>query len=113
MSIQAVEVGGLNNMIGMTGMEPNQPNERFKAISLQAIDKVAKDHPAFAPLVEDVRLAGLVFPFKASPYFVDELIDWDAKDVKKDPFYKLVFPTMEMLEPRFSRPRKMETRLRS
>lgn len=95
---QAVEVGGLNNMIGMTGLEPNQPNERFKAISLQAIDKIAEDHPQFAPLMEDVRLAGLVFPFKASPYFVDELIDWEAEDVRQDPFYKLVFPTMDMLE---------------
>lgn len=95
---QAVAVGGLNNMIGLNGLEPNQPNERFKAISLQAIDKIAEDHPTFAPLLDDVRLSGLVFPFKASPYFVDELIDWEGGDVKNDPFYRLVFPTMDMLE---------------
>ena len=40
----------------------------------------------------------MVFPFKASPYFVDELIDWEGGDVKNDPFYRLVFPTMDMLE---------------
>jgi L-lysine 2,3-aminomutase len=39
----------------------------------------------------------MVFPFKASPYYVDELIDWEAEDVRKDPFYRLVFPTLDML----------------
>jgi hypothetical protein len=98
LSSQALAVDGLNNMIGMNGLEPNQPNERYKAISLQAIDKVAEDHPQLKPHLEDVRLAGLVFPFKASPYYVDELIDWEAENVRDDPFYRLVFPTMDMLK---------------
>ena len=96
---KAVTMDGLNNMIGWNGLEPNQRNERYKAISLQAIDKVAEKHPQLKPHLEDIRLAGLVFPFKASPYFVDELIDWESEDVKNDPFYRLVFPTLEMLEP--------------
>lgn len=40
----------------------------------------------------------MVFPFKASPYYVDELIDWDAEDLRQDPFYRLVFPTLDMLD---------------
>ena len=70
-----------------------------RAISLQALDKVAEKHPQIEPYLDDIRLAGLVFPFKVSPYFVDELIDWDAENLKDDPHYRLVFPTMDMLEP--------------
>ena len=99
MSTQAVAVDGLNNMIGINGMEPAPiGNERYKAISLQAIDKVAEKHPQLKPHLDDIRLSGLVFPFKASPYYVDELIDWDSDNLRQDPFYRLVFPTMDMLE---------------
>ena len=73
--------------------------ERYKAISLQSLEKVAEDHPQIKPYLHDIKLAGLVFPFKASPYYVDELIDWEAEIVKEDPFYKLVFPTLDMLVP--------------
>ena len=101
MSTQAVALDGLNNMIGMNGMEPAPiGNERYKAISLQAIDKVAEKHPQLKPHLDDIRLSGLVFPFKASPYYVDELIDWDSDNLRDDPFYRLVFPTMDMLEER-------------
>jgi KamA family protein len=98
-STQAVAIDGLNNMIGINGMEPSPiGNERYKAISLQAIDKVAEKHPQLKPHLDDIRLSGLVFPFKASPYYVDELIDWDSDNLREDPFYRLVFPTMDMLE---------------
>jgi L-lysine 2,3-aminomutase len=98
-STQAVALDGLNNMIGLNGMEPAPiANERYKAISLQAIDKVAEKHPTLIPHLDDIRLSGLVFPFKASPYYVDELIDWEAENLRDDPFYRLVFPTMDMLE---------------
>jgi len=72
--------------------------DRYKAISLQSLDKVAAAHPQLEEHLYDVKLAGMVFPFKASPYYVDELIDWEADDVKQDPFYKLIFPTLDMLE---------------
>jgi len=60
----AVAVDGLNNIIGTNGAAPEQPNERYKAISLQALDKVAEDHPQLKPHLYDVKLAGMVFPFK-------------------------------------------------
>jgi KamA family protein len=94
----AVAVEGLNNIIGTDGVAPQQPNERYKAISLQAIDKVAEKHPQLKPHLDDIKLSGLIFPFKASPYYVDELVDWEAADLRQDPFYKLIFPTMDMLE---------------
>jgi KamA family protein len=99
---------GLNSMIGMNmnGMEQSQlqqqqPNERYRAISLQVVDKIAEKHPEILPHLNDIRLSGLIFPFKASPYFVDELIDWSvgSEKVKDDPFYRLVFPTLDMLKP--------------
>lgn len=98
LSSAAVAVDGLNNIIGTNGVAPEQPNERYKAISLQALDKVAQDHPELKPHLYDVKLAGMVFPFKASPYFVDELIDWKCENVRDDPFYRLIFPTLDMLK---------------
>lgn len=91
-----VAIDGLNNI---TGTPNEQPNERYKAITLQSLDKVAEKHPELEPHLYDVKLSGMVFPFKASPYFVDELIDWKAENVRDDPFYKLVFPTLDMLIP--------------
>eukprot|EP00804_Cyclotella_cryptica_P000899 CCRYP_001131-RB/>CCRYP_001131-RB protein AED:0.01 eAED:0.01 QI:140/1/1/1/1/1/3/1629/505 len=89
--------GVANNIVPTDGMLKLPHHERYKAISLQAVDKVAERHPALLPHLHDVKLAGMVFPFKASPYYVDELIDWDAEDVRQDPFYRLVFPTLDML----------------
>merc|ERR1719247_1143394 len=75
-------------------------NERFKAIALNALDEWAEKHPRLKPKLRDIQLSALIFPFKASPYLVDELIDWDMEgDIADDPFYRLVFPTMAMLSP--------------
>eukprot|EP00540_Astrosyne_radiata_P023439 CAMPEP_0116832018 /NCGR_PEP_ID=MMETSP0418-20121206/5659_1 /TAXON_ID=1158023 /ORGANISM="Astrosyne radiata, Strain 13vi08-1A" /LENGTH=479 /DNA_ID=CAMNT_0004461333 /DNA_START=650 /DNA_END=2089 /DNA_ORIENTATION=- len=92
---EAIAVEGLNNIIGTA---PKQTRERYKPININNLDKVAEAHPELKPHLYDIKLAANVFPFKASPYFVDELIDWQAEDVKQDPFYKLVFPTLDMLE---------------
>ena len=101
MDARAVSVDdGVNSIMSTNGMEAHQqPNERYKAISLQAVDKIAENHPEILPHLDDIRLSGLIFPFKASPYFVDELIDWSvgSAKVKDDPFYRLVFPTLDML----------------
>jgi KamA family protein len=93
----ALAVDGLNNIIGTDIADTNQPNERYKAISLQSLDKLAERIPQLKQHLDDIKLAGLIFPFKASPYYVDELVDWNAEDVREDPFYKLIFPTMDML----------------
>lgn len=74
-------------------------SERFMAIGLPAVGTIAEKHPEILPHLDDIRLSGLVFPFKASPYIVDELIDWSvgSERIRDDPFYKLVFPTLDML----------------
>jgi len=72
--------------------------ERFRAINAKDMDKLADKYPRLKDKVVDIKRSALIFPFKASPYLVDELIDWDmAGDIGLDPFYKLVFPTMDML----------------
>ena len=102
---------GLNSMMDTNGMvmeldqgqgqyqSPEQSNERYRAITLQGVDKIAEKHPEIIPLLDDIKLSGLIFPFKASPYFVDELIDWSvgSERIRDDPFYRLVFPTLNML----------------
>ena len=73
---------------------------RFQAISLNAMDKWAEKFPRLQPKLKDIKMASLIFPFKASPYLVEELIDWEMEgDIADDPFYRLVFPTMAMLSP--------------
>ena len=80
--------------------EAEEKNERFIAISLKSLDKWAEKFPRLKPELNDIQLSALIFPFKASPYLVEELIDWDMEgDIKDDPFYRLVFPTMGMLSP--------------
>ncbi|KAL1507985.1 hypothetical protein AB1Y20_007587 [Prymnesium parvum] len=75
-------------------------NERFVAISLKSLEKWAERFPRLKPKLKDIQMASLIFPFKASPYLVEELIDWETEgDISKDPFYRLVFPTMQMLSP--------------
>ena len=43
------------------------PGERFKAISLNALDEWAERFPRLKPELRDIRLSSLIFPFKASP----------------------------------------------
>eukprot|EP00536_Pseudo-nitzschia_multiseries_P011396 jgi/Psemu1/28785/gm1.28785_g len=70
-----------------------------RAISLDAVDKIADNHPKIIPHLNNIKLSGLIFPFKASLYFVNKLIDWSVapKKVHDNPFYRLVFPTLVML----------------
>jgi len=82
---------------GTAGLDKN---ERFIAISLSTLDKWAEKFPRLKPKLADIKMSSLIFPFKASPYLLEELIDWDMEgDISTDPFYRLVFPTMQMLAP--------------
>jgi len=49
-----------------------------------------------------MRVVASVLPFRVNNYVVDHLIDWD--EAPDDPFFRLVFPQQEMLDPaHFSR----------
>ena len=74
--------------------------DRYKAITIFNLENVSKKIPRLTGLLDDIRMSSLVFPFKVSPYVVEELIDWETEgSIKDDPFYRLVFPTMDMLSP--------------
>ncbi|MBB3610463.1 lysine 2,3-aminomutase [Rhizobium sp. BK602] len=61
---------------------------------LDHVPQLEKLDPA---LVEGIRLAALVFPFKVNSYVLDTLIDWEAGE--QDPIFRLVFPHPDMLLP--------------
>jgi len=46
--------------------------------------------------IRDLKYLVKIFPFKASRYVLEELIDWDNRDT--DPIFRLVFPRREMLK---------------
>lgn len=48
-------------------------------------------------LVDSIRLAARVFPFKVNDYVLDRLIDWS--NVPDDPLFRLTFPLADMLTP--------------
>ena len=50
-------------------------NERFRAISLDRVTEWAEKFPRLKPKLQDIQRSGLIFPFKASPYLVEELIE--------------------------------------
>ena len=93
--------GGLPDLTHIdVPLDPAVPSEtdRYRPITIFNIAEVAEKHPRLAPCVDDIRLSSLVFPFKASPYVVEELIDWQREgSITDDPFYRLIFPTMAML----------------
>ncbi len=45
--------------------------------------------------IMDLKYLTKIFPFKASSYVLEELIDWQHRD--SDPIYRLIFPRHEML----------------
>ena len=85
-------------VIDSTTNEAPQAQTRFTAVNLNSLDKWAEKFPALEPKLKDIKMSGLIFPFKASPYVIEELIDWEMEgDIGDDPFYRLIFPTMGML----------------
>ena len=93
--------GGLSDQSQIdVPLDPEVPSEtdRYRPITILNIAEVAEKHHRLAPCLDDIRLSSLVFPFKASPYVVEELIDWEREgSITDDPFYRLIFPTMAML----------------
>merc|ERR1719453_2196933 len=78
--------------------EETPSTERFIAIHTGTLEKWAEKFPRLQEHLADIQRSALIFPFKASPYLVEELIDWDREGtIKDDPFYRLIFPTMDML----------------
>ena len=73
-------------VIDSTTNEAPQAQTRFTAVNLNSLDKWAEKFPALEPKLKDIKMSGLIFPFKASPYVIEELIDWemDLRDASFD-----------------------------
>jgi KamA family protein len=84
-------------------LRPNtklQPDAADARIVYYANHRLAQvPHLSLLPpdLVDGIKLAALVFPFKVNSYVLENLIDWDAGD--SDPMFRLVFPHPDMLGP--------------
>jgi len=101
LKMQEVAIDADSKAASVLDLSNEAPPEqtRFKAISLNDLDKWAEKFPRMQEKMDDIQRSALIFPFKASPYVLEELIDWEMDDVGEDPFYRLVFPTMDMLSP--------------
>ena len=101
LKMQEVAIDADSKAASVLDLSNEAPPEqtRFKAISLNDLDKWAEKFPRMQEKMQDIQRSALIFPFKASPYVLEELIDWEMDDVGEDPFYRLVFPTMDMLTP--------------
>eukprot|EP00968_Pinguiococcus_pyrenoidosus_P003059 scaffold180_cov311-Pinguiococcus_pyrenoidosus.AAC.41 len=76
--------------------------DRYKAISVTSLRHLANTtYPQLFPKLADIEMAARVFPFKASPFVLDRLIDWENIDT--DPIFRMLFPTMQMLSARHRR----------
>ncbi|CAL1167215.1 unnamed protein product [Cladocopium goreaui] len=63
--------------------------DRYRPITIFNLEEVAKRFPRLAECLDDIRLSSLVFPFKVSPYVLEELIDWQREgSIRDDPFYR-------------------------
>ena len=58
----------------VVGAEVEQTNERFTPITLQSLDTWAEKFPRLQDKLADIKMSSLIFPFKASPYLVEELV---------------------------------------
>lgn len=73
-----------------------QPPSRYRAISGEELLRVPQlDRLSWRTRMA-MRAVTQVLPFRANPYVIDELIDWDR--VPDDPIFQLVFPQPAMLE---------------
>ena len=62
----------------VVGAEVEQTNERFTPITLQSLDTWAEKFPRLQDKLADIKMSSLIFPFKASPYLVEELVRHSA-----------------------------------
>jgi L-lysine 2,3-aminomutase len=71
--------------------------ERDRAYGSSALEEIGSRYGVARELIEDIRVAAAVFPFRVNRYVLDELIDWT--DVPGDPIFALTFPRRDMLAP--------------
>lgn len=88
------------NMIQLyvDGSSPGFDTEhsRFKAIGKRQLGNIPQLQKLPKQKLLAMRALMEVFPFRANPYVLDELIDWSK--IPEDPMFQLVFPQEGMLD---------------
>ena len=72
-----------------------QSEGRFRALTAKHLDSITQFGRVSEDELFEMRVVSTVLPFRANPYVIDHLIDWDR--IPDDPVYQLVFPQREML----------------
>jgi KamA family protein len=68
---------------------------RWKTYDRRSLNQISQLRRLPPRILESIRLATLVFPFKINEYALENLIDWShAPD---DPMFRLLFPVADML----------------
>jgi KamA family protein len=68
---------------------------RPRTYDRRSLGEIRQLHHLSSDIVESIRLATLVFPFKVNEYALENLIDWSC--APDDPMFRLLFPTADML----------------
>jgi L-lysine 2,3-aminomutase len=69
--------------------------DRFRALGARQLDDIAARYGLPPDVLESVRFAAAVLPFRVNEYVLAELVDWDR--VPDDPMFQLLFPQRGML----------------
>lgn len=69
--------------------------EAWKVYDARSIDHIPHLQSLDPRIVEDIKLAAYVFPFRANRYALDNLVDWQSGT--DDPMFRLLFPMPDML----------------
>jgi KamA family protein len=78
-----------------TILSPPRKVARWKTYDRRSLGDIRQLRQLSPDVIEGIRLATLVFPFKVNEYVLENLIDWSQ--APDDPIFRLVFPTSEML----------------
>lgn len=69
--------------------------KKYKPYTLSNYKTIPQISTLNADLIEAIDIVGMVLPFRANNYVIDELIDWN--NIPNDPIFTLTFPRKEML----------------
>ncbi len=69
------------------------------------MNKIIDKHDLSDDLLEEIKIASMVIPFRTNEYVIDELIDWEQ--VPNDPIFNLNFPQKSMLK--YNHYKKLQT----
>jgi KamA family protein len=67
----------------------------FKSYGIKELSSISQLNSIDQQLIDDIKVASEIYPFKTNNYVVDNLIDWS--NWRTDPIFRLNFPDRKML----------------